>query len=368
MSGVTLSYRIDVEGLLAPISSERPAGESLRHEGTYDRINAARREDDPAESRGIYQTHLKRADWEAAEEICLHALETRTKDLQISGWLLEAWLHLHGLSGVAAGVQLMTGLCEKFWDDLYPLLSEGEAEDRIAPLEWINQKLSLKLKLIPLTVPIEAGEKGYTLADWELACHLEHLARKDPDVSPEALANIKPSVASFRIAVASTDDTFYVALAQDLAGAIDASAALQQLFDEKCGKQSPSLHQFREVLGNIQQLLSQSQIAQERGMAVVDKTTDRQIETKPSEPDHQVWPSDGPIVSRADAYHRLAEAADYLLRTEPHSPTPYLVRRAVEWGNMSLGEVYQQIVRNEGEMEEIDRLLGLSGKKLAEPH
>ena len=68
------------------------------------------------------------------------------------------------------------------------------------------------------------------------------------------------------------------------------------------------------------------------------------------------------IRSRAEAYWRLSEAADYLLRTEPHSPTPYLVKRAVAWGSMSLFELFQQIIRNEGEMQEINRLLRLANK------
>ena len=72
------------------------------------------------------------------------------------------------------------------------------------------------------------------------------------------------------------------------------------------------------------------------------------------------WSPGAPIRSRAEACQRLAEAADYLLRTEPHSPTPYLVRRAVEWGSMSLSDVLQQIVRNDGEMQEINRLLRLA--------
>lgn len=79
----------------------------------------------------------------------------------------------------------------------------------------------------------------------------------------------------------------------------------------------------------------------------------------------ELW-SGGPIRSRTDAYRRLSEAADYLLRTEPHSPTPYLVKRAVEWGHMSLLEVFQQIVRNEGEMTEIDKLLRLTGKQASD--
>ncbi len=80
------------------------------------------------------------------------------------------------------------------------------------------------------------------------------------------------------------------------------------------------------------------------------------------EEDLGFW-SNGPIRSRTEAYRRLSEAADYLLRTEPHSPTPYLVKRAVEWGSMSLPELLEQIVRNEGEMNEIDRLLRLTGKR-----
>ena len=35
---------------------------------------------------------------------------------------------------------------------------------------------------------------------------------------------------------------------------------------------------------------------------------------------------------REDAYRQLRGIADYLARTEPHSPVPYLIYRAVEWG------------------------------------
>jgi predicted component of type VI protein secretion system len=67
--------------------------------------------------------------------------------------------------------------------------------------------------------------------------------------------------------------------------------------------------------------------------------------------------SSGPILSRDDAYRRLAEAADYLARTEPHSPTPYLVRRAIAWGGMRLEDLLPELVRNSNELGEICRLL-----------
>ena len=47
------------------------------------------------------------------------------------------------------------------------------------------------------------------------------------------------------------------------------------------------------------------------------------------------------------------------------SPAMYYgIKRAVEWGNMSLPELLQQIVRNEGELTEIDRLLQLTVKRI----
>jgi len=55
----------------------------------------------------------------------------------------------------------------------------------------------------------------------------------------------------------------------------------------------------------------------------------------------------------------LAEAADFLIRTEPHSPTPYLVRRAILWGSMSLEELLPELVRNQSELSDIYRLLNV---------
>ena len=65
----------------------------------------------------------------------------------------------------------------------------------------------------------------------------------------------------------------------------------------------------------------------------------------------------GPVTSRAQAYRMLSQAAEYLLRTEPHSPTPYLVKRAVAWGSMPLEAVLNEIVRNDEERSEVFRLL-----------
>ncbi|HTG86569.1 MAG TPA: type VI secretion system protein TssA [Pyrinomonadaceae bacterium] len=354
------SRAIDLQQLLQPIPGANPAGESLRYEGTYDRIVDARREDDPALSQGIYKSNLKRADWTSAEAACVEALAKKSKDLQIAGWLLETWLHLYGLAGVTNGLSLLAGLCEQFWDDLYPIIDGNDLEGRVAPLDWIDQKLSLKLKQIPLTLPSETSNECYAYVDWESACHFENLAMKDPRALQEALAKINPSVATFRAAVAATDRFFYLELIEDLENAIHVCDLLEQILDEKCGKEAPSLRQFKEALCAIHQLISHDLHSRPEETESIDE--EHEVSGEAGEPEFELW-SAGPIRNRGDAYRRLSEAADYLLRTEPHSPTPYLVKRAVEWGTMSLPELLQQIVRNEGELNEIDRLLRLTGKR-----
>lgn len=354
-----LTQSIDIEGLLQPIPGANPAGEPLRYQGTYDRIADARREDDPTLSQGIYKSALKRADWSTAEAICVEALIKRSKDLQIASWLLESWLHLYGFAGVTNGLNLIAGLCENFWDHLYPSLEVDEIEGRVAPIDWIEQKLTLKLKQLPLTLPSEVSNESYSYVDWESACHFENLAMKDPRALQEALSKIDPTVATFRAAVAATDRMFYVELVDELTRAIEGCVAVEQVLDEKCGKDAPGLRQFREALSAIQQLVAQDLYERPEEFEMSEEEL---VETEAGDEEFEVW-TNGPIRNRAEAYRRLSEAADYLLRTEPHSPTPYLVKRAVEWGSMSLPELLQQIVRNEGEMNEIDRLLRLTGKR-----
>jgi type VI secretion system protein ImpA len=71
----------------------------------------------------------------------------------------------------------------------------------------------------------------------------------------------------------------------------------------------------------------------------------------------------GPISSRAEAYQRLMEAADYLLRTEPHSPVPYLVKRAISWGNMPLTELLQEFISGADDLVTTHRLLGMRSRE-----
>lgn len=366
----------DIEKLLVPIGGKDPAGADLRYEGTYDKIQDARREDDPTLEQGIWKTKLKQADWGLVREVSVGALESKTKDVQIAAWLLEAWIQKKGFAGLHCGLTLIQELCKRFWNDLYPKMEEDNLDFRVSAFNWLNEKLPIRLKLIPISQPDNLDALSYTYVDWENACRRENLEKRDKNVN---IGNQKNSLTTAKIIASAslTPISFYKALAGDLNASIRLSEQLISFLDEKCGKESPSLEQFKKTQVSIQQLVNeigpknmqeQIAVAQEPAQKtnLQQKTqTFEDVRQSPST-EGDVQPAlavSGSVQNRAEAYRQLAAAADYLMKTEPHSPTPYLVKRAVSWGNKTLPEVLQELVHDQNNLAFIYNLLGLNQER-----
>jgi type VI secretion system ImpA family protein len=209
-----------------------------------------------------------------------------------------------------------------------------------------------------------------TSADLEGARHLDRLAKSDPEGARAAEARGRISFDRFLVSVSLTPTPFYVALVAEARQALDALDGLASLLGRLAGGEAPSFQKLGDALFAMQHFAQR----------VLDERRDRGEEiAMPEEgeegafampPDFHAHSQDGeeegesfyagsPVRSRAEAYRRLAEAADYLLRTEPHSPTPYLVRRAVAWGGMSLGELLEELVQSDSDLKSIYTLLGM---------
>src|SRR5262245_59953962 len=127
---------IDFDILLAPISGDNTAGQYLRYEGTYDTLQEQMREDDNLE-QGDWQRETKAAEWRAVIATATEALATKSKDLQLAAWLTRALVKRHGFAGLRDGFQLLRELQERFWDQLYPELEDGDAEFRAGPFDGL---------------------------------------------------------------------------------------------------------------------------------------------------------------------------------------------------------------------------------------
>ncbi|BBO73291.1 type VI secretion protein [Desulfosarcina widdelii] len=238
---------IDIESILAPIEGENPAGENLRYTPTYDEIQEARREDDDLD-RGEWDREVKTADWQAVEQLAAEALTEKTKDIQIAVWLLEALIKIDGFQGLAMGLKLLAGLMENFWENLYPEIEDDDLDYRIGPLEFMNDKLWLSVKQIPLTDP--ASGSGFGWIQWKEASEV--------GTDESAIAEGKLGIDAFEKAVNRSSKAFYAELNEQIEACIESFTHFDNLLDEKFGSEAPRTADFKGALEDCQRFIAKS--------------------------------------------------------------------------------------------------------------
>lgn len=350
----TQRFGVGFDQLLAPIDAANPGGQSLRGNGVYRTIQEARRHDDPTLPLGPWERELKRADWNKVAALAVQALAQKSKDLQLAVWLLEAQINRDGFAGVAPCLVLIERLCRLWWEQLYPRADGADIQYRINVIHWANEKLLPVLRLVPIT---QAGreERELNWADWEQARRAEQRRAALSGQAPEAAESV--NALEYATVMAATASEWHVALHEQLGDALAAIAELTRTLDELCGPDAPSLQGLAALLEQIQ-LFVEAQL-HKRGVRLdrdEDAAIDEPATMEPTALD------DGPIHDRAAAYARLAQAADYLMQLEPHSPVPYLIKRAVAWGNLNTAELYQELFVKFGGQLNIFELLGIAAQ------
>ena len=365
----TTRLQLDPAALLRPISSEDPAGEFLLYEGTYDRIREARRADSPELPRDIWEYELKSADWERVESLCIEALTHRTKDIQIGAWLLEAATHLRGFTGLAEGSSVLLGLCKAFWSELHPPASE-DGGFRAAPFDWLNEKFSGDVLGIPVAVPKGEPSLAVTWNDWNRAIWLQNMLLKNAE-DPEFMAQAENSITQdlFVARVHKTPRTYFEAQLEQLDVAVGNIQELESFLDEAMGRHSPSLVRLRENMVKIREwtrvTLRTTSFPEPPAPAQAEEPVEGHVMTMP-DPESSDAPAPvglpsapGGFTGRRDAYRTIEQAARYLRSIEPHSPAPYLILRAVAWGEKPLADLILELRRNGLDLESLSNLLGL---------
>ncbi len=356
---------IDLEAMLQPVSEENPAGESLRYAGVYDEIAEARRADINVD-QGAWQTELKVADYRKVVELAVPALTTQSKDLQIAAWLSESLIKLHGFAGFRDSLNLLTGLQDRFWDTLYPLVDEGDMEGRANAISWMESAASFAIKDCPIT----AG-RGCSLNDFDAAQAAESAASAEgegnegEDAEPQrgsadAGNRVTPEV--WRGAVAASNRAFYETLNATIEECWTALKELNRVNEERYERnQMPGLSGLNKSLDTVHTRVKKILEAKrheepdESDFTAESESGEAGTSSTSSSPGGQA----GPIQSRKDAIRRLSEIAAFFTRTEPHSPVAYLVQRAVKWGNMPLESWLQDVIKDESVLFQLRQTLGL---------
>jgi type VI secretion system protein ImpA len=348
---------LQAAGLLEPIAGPQPCGINIRHQPEYDALREARREDDESLPTGVWEADLKRADWAVVERLASEILSRKSKDLMVAAWLGEAWLHRHGFAGLAAALTLLANLCERFADELHPQPDDGDLSWRSMPLEWLIRRYAEVLMIrVPLLGEVGQEFARFSYADWQ---QLQRRLLTGSD-SKSAKAEREAAQSTHRLLQDSLRMLPGVQFRQNAAWLEQSRAALDRLetwSDAQLAFDAPSFNPLRQMIEQLVKLMQEFLAMHPAAPPPpeVDEST-LLLDAQPSAPPAVFGRAPA---SREEAYRQLAVIASYLAKNEPHSPVPYLINRAVEWGQKPLRDLLSELISADAEARRLWALLGV---------
>lgn len=345
---------MDMKDFLNDIPGDSRCGEYLKYNRIYDDIREAKREDDPRLPQGVWKIEVKKADWNKVIEICSDIIKSKSKDLQIAVWLTEALSSTKKWEGMNNGLELILALCDKYWDDIYPLIENDDYDYRMAPLASLVARLTDISLRIPLTLSDEGGDE-YSLSDW---------------IDARYNSKINNSHAPFSLlhdALSASDRMFIVGSEHFLKKTIDTIERLNSLLNDKAIDAAPS---FSSLLTNVNDawlILSNfmhdndikawegdeaEYVIEEEVPAANDASLDSdQIEyDQEDEHDEPSEPNGDPLSQATldQAFAALQQIASFIEQKEPQSPVVMLIRMALFLRNKTFADI-MSLQTKEGE-------------------
>lgn len=398
----------DQDPLFLPIEETNPAGPYKRYDSLYDAIKKARQTDDPSLPQGIWAHKLKTADFRAVEKLCYEALCKETKDIQLAVWLVEAWVSLYGAEGLVQGCTMLKKMLETFWSVLHPKLDDPlDPSLRLSPLIWMSDKLPQSILLsVPLVHPKYTKDVPITFSVIKQAQELEKRINKSGDpksiendasqkgenslgyytsllekVSPEVLADFKKSLNKSHHLLEEVE----IYINTQLPNVGFAFSRLKKLFRDFEIFLQPYFFDLEEADKNEKH--DNNVIAAEENDDTINTTTEsffknskespldedamnkppKALATRPSK-QRTSSPLTDALHSRQEAYRQLKAISTYLMKLEPHSPSPYLIRKAIAWGDMSLEQLFTEIMEGGGDLSQFMAWLGMKKGSSSTPH
>jgi type VI secretion system protein ImpA len=333
--------------LLTPIPGDNPSGPDIRYDAKlpiYDQLKEARRQDDDL-AQGDWQRERKVADYPRVIRLTQDALATKTKDLQLAAWLVEANLRTHGFPGLAEGLRLCHGLVVNFWETLNPPLEDGDEEPRMGHLEWVGSALEIPLKSVALTAQ---GHDWFKFKESRLVGYEEQAKTdKEKKLRTQRVSEGKLTPEVFDKAVAETPKAFYLRSEKDLDLCLEALADLDVVCEQKFTTSRPSFAKLRSGLEEVR--LEVHGLLQKKRETEPDPVEEVPAEALPEgQAEASTAPgaqSASPSISfsvltssepadRREAIASVAKVAAFLRKREPFSPAPYLMMRGLRWGEL----------------------------------
>lgn len=358
-----------IEELLLPISEMNPCGNYLHRSPLINKIKDLRSILNASnEDQGVWvQKNKNHPKWSDVVDLCNEILSKYSKDLQVCAYYVEAKIHVDGFPALAESLSLYLNYCQKYWDDIYPPISDNNLELRLAPFRWLQINLPLLIKSKPF-VSSDAVLVGSDVAEtitWFWYENEKSLGTNESLKAKNLLVYTLENASNEHIT-----NMFY-----SFQSVIESLNTLEEEFipifsglEEVDTNFNDVIHLCNEILsfiepiylkkiGNHNSLHERNKIEnyEDKINPIIANKSDNMNDKK-----FDITSNSGQFSSPEEAYRIIAQANQYLLGSDPHSPSPYLIRRALELRKKSLYGVLMELFTTTSKPQEIFTLLGLS--------
>lgn len=358
---------LNLEQLLAPISTDNPYGINLRENEASDSIyyelkdarnNARAIERNTIPGDAASAEHLEKPHWDLILKKAPKVLAEQSKDLEIAAWLTEALIREHGFAGLNAGFTLLNGLVQNFWDGLYPLPDEDGLSTRVAVLVGLNGNNNNSGTLVaPINTAPLTKEGSYSTWSYTQAIELSKIT--DAAARNKKIQSGSVPLETIKAAVKPSASEFYLDMQANIDGSIQQFEQLENQLATLCGPDAPMGANIRKSLNSA--LTALNTIAKSILMPEVTTTeeadaviTDGDAGTEKAE-----FKLSGSIKNRLEAFKALQNIAEFFKHTEPHSPIGYTLEKVVRWGDMSLPQLLAELIPDPNAKDYYQKVVGI---------
>jgi type VI secretion system protein ImpA len=354
---------LDIDSMLTPIEGEVPTGVNLREvtSGTSAlyALGDLRRSAATAERNMVLDEDGGGSipeEWGDILERAPKVIATESKDLRIVCFLIEAAVRFHGFAGLRDGFDLVTGLVEQYWDDLYPPV-EDSIEDKINDLIGLNGAGGDGVLIAPLRrIPLTDGMTG-AFGHWqyEQASELRKLGDEDK-VRARIEAGALP-YETFEQAVMETPAAFYTELAATIQAARDSLKRMDAALTERCGAEAPPISNLSGTLEQIADTVGLIMRTWNKGTTEAAGATGEEPAAGGEATEGGATgaaagggvsvAAAGAIQTREQAFSQLLKIADFFRKTEPHSVIPHTLEELVRRGRLPLNMLLAELIPDE---------------------
>jgi len=327
---------IDIDALLEPVADEQPCGPNLEYDPAFVALEQEAL-GKPEVQYGDTITPAVPPDWKSVRRMAAELLE-RSRDLRLAAHMVRANLALHGIPGLADGVQLVERLLEQRWDSVHPELDPDDDLDptlRINSLAVMADSTTLIRELRDATLLRLPGLGPLSLKLIEIA---------NGEVAPGEDQE-KIAVSSIENAIADVDADELARVVQTLERALDAAVNIELTLVRQVGSsQALNLDALTRPLRKAFDFLRRQQGGGDAGVAADGDGTDAGARAGDEAAARGARPGiSGEIASRDDVLRMLDKLVQYYSRYEPSSPIPILLERAKRLVPMSFFEIMQDM-------------------------